>query len=133
MPAFNERKRHNLARYRAEERPWTLTRQTYARDRTPMSHLNASEIGAWAEMVAASDLLRRGYQVFRAVSPSAPCDFVVVIENRCCRVEVKTAHRKKRGGLMFAQKDFDASKHDVLALVTPDGHVTYIPEWPRPS
>jgi hypothetical protein len=118
---------------RARQKAKAEGREWKRKDPSPLAHLRASEIGALSEMAACSDLLRRGYQVFRALSPSAPCDLVVLAENRCYRVEVKTAHRSGSGRLGFATRDFDPTKHDVLALVTPDGVVTYRPEWPRPS
>ena len=35
------------------------------------------DIGAMHEMMVATDLLRRGWEVFRSVSPSSSCDLVI--------------------------------------------------------
>lgn len=39
--------------------------------------LMAGAAGAIGELVAATDLMRRGYHVFRAMSPVSPCDLLV--------------------------------------------------------
>lgn len=86
----------------------------------------ASTVGALSELLAAADLLRRGYHVFRAVSPACPCDLAVMSNSTLIRVEVTTAFRSTHTGKpMHARKL--SSTHDVLALVFRDGTVEYTP------
>lgn len=44
----------------------------------PVVVLTAGTQGAVSEMMAAVDLLRRGYEVFRALSPNAGCDLIAL-------------------------------------------------------
>ena len=56
--------------------------------------LSASTVGAISELAVCSDLLSKGYDVFRSVSPAAPCDLIAHKEGKLIRVEVKTNARK---------------------------------------
>jgi len=53
--------------------------------------------GAIGELVVCVDLLRRGYDVYRAMSPSCPCDLVAIKDGVTYRVEVKTARYNSAG------------------------------------
>lgn len=72
-------------------------------------------IGACAEMVICADLLRRGYDVYRSLSPNADCDLIISFKGKLCRVEVKSAIYK-RGRPMFRRERLDQTKFDMLAL-----------------
>jgi hypothetical protein len=52
--------------------------------------LAASTVGAISELAVCADLLSKGYDVFRSVSPAAPCDLIAQKEGKLIRVEVKT-------------------------------------------
>jgi Holliday junction resolvase-like predicted endonuclease len=73
-------------------------------------------VGACAEMVVCVDLLRRGYDIFRSVSPNSECDLIITYRGRICRVEVKSA-RIRRGRTEFSQQRLNKTKFDMLALV----------------
>lgn len=45
--------------------------------------------GAWGELAVAADLMQRGYEVFRNLSPAGPVDMVVLKDERLWRVQVK--------------------------------------------
>lgn len=83
---------------------------------------NASAKGAWAEALVIADLLARGFEVYTAVSPSADCDLVALVDGICLRVEVRFARVNSSGGLSIAPRE---GQWDVLAVVTGDGTVLY--------
>lgn len=84
--------------------------------------------GAIHEILVAADLMRRGYHVFRAMSPASPCDLAILGDGRLVRVEVTTGHRSVRGNLTHPPKK--PGTHDLLAIVEKDGKITYRPEMP---
>lgn len=85
-------------------------------------------IGACAEMVVCVDLLRRGYDVFRSVSPNSECDLIVSHKGKLCRVEVKSARYAGRRRMEYGRKRLNKTKFDVLALVfLRDNSVCYQP------
>lgn len=94
--------------------------------------ISRGNAGAVSELLACADLLRKGFHVFRSVSPSCPCDIVVITPTGVLlRIEVKTARINKRTGAIYTQKA-PVENYDVLCHVFPDS-ITYDPpinEWP---
>lgn len=52
--------------------------------------MSPATYGALSELRVSCDLIDRGYSVFRALSPNAPCDLVVIKAHQVLRVEVKS-------------------------------------------
>lgn len=95
--------------------------------RWPGDHATGT-IGAIGELMVSADLLRRGYNVFRSLSPNASCDLAIISGGAATRVEVTKAYRTRSGGLQF--NPHERERYDVLALWCVDGSVTYIPSLP---
>lgn len=53
-------------------------------------YLNKSTIGAISELLVSADLLFKGYEVHRALSPDAGCDIVATKKAEVRRIEVRT-------------------------------------------
>ena len=93
----------------------------------PLIPLTSGTTGAVSELVAATDLLRRGYEVFRSLSPACSCDLVIATATgKLLRVEVRTAFQARSGRLYYGT-EVASVQPDVWALVTPSG-VFYKPE-----
>jgi hypothetical protein len=95
--------------------------------------VKCGSIGAIAELIVCSDLLRQGFDVFRSVSNNAACDIIAATySGELCRIEVKSAVMRK-GTIRFKRYRFDTLKHDVLALVfVKTGEIEYsvdVQEW----
>lgn len=91
--------------------------------------ISCPTVGAIHELIVCADLLKRGFQVFRAVSPASDCDLAVLKQFRLIRVEVTTGYISKTGALQYPKHD-DA-KSDALAVVVA-GEIHYLPkvsEW----
>lgn len=89
-------------------------------------NLPSASIGAIHEYLVGIDLLRRGFHVFRALSPSSPGDLAVLVGDRLLLVEVTTGIRLKTGTLSYP-KHSNQQFHS-LAVVEHSGTITYIPE-----
>ena len=78
------------------------------------------------ELLVAADLIRRGYHVFRCLSPHGPCDLAILRDNALLKVEVGSASRSQSGALYRVKKpahyDFD-----ILALIDHSGVIHYEP------
>lgn len=98
--------------------------------------LFAMTVGAISELIAGADLLRLGYAVFRALSPSCPCDLIAMApDGTILRIEVRTGTRVI-DKLQFPTRRIDNGRHDHHAVVTYDGDittVTYLPKLPNPE
>ena len=73
--------------------------------------------GAISELRVAVDLMSRGYNVFRAMSPACTCDLAVLQNGELLRIEVRTAHITTSGKIIYFKKTKD--KTDIWALVLP--------------
>lgn len=87
-------------------------------------------VGAASELVVAADLLRRGYQVFRAVSGSSRTDLVAYKDDsdRPLKIEVKRGSVVQAGYVRYS-KNTPVGRYDVLAVAT-DSAVLYEPDLP---
>ena len=80
--------------------------------------LNSGTLGAISELRVCSDLLNKGWNVFRAVSAASSVDLLIAKEKVILKVEVTTGSLTSSGKLCHPAKDF--SRFDVLAVVLPD-------------
>lgn len=87
--------------------------------------LSPGTIGAISELHVCADLLLRGYEVFRSVSPTASCDLAVLRGSRLLRIEVKSARLHIKTGTLYHERP-EPTRYDHLAVVV-NGKVTYIP------
>lgn len=87
-------------------------------------------IGAISEMRVCVDLLLKGYDVFRAVSPSCSCDLIALKGDRKIRVEVRTGSVSARTGKRQCRKSArDEGRYDCYAFCYHDS-IVYEPELP---
>ena len=94
----------------------------------PFKGKTSATTGAISELRVAVDLLVKGYDVFRALSPNCPCDLAVLKNNKLLRIEVRTAHKSTTGKLYnnpLARDDRD--NIDIYAWVLSD-EIIYEPE-----
>ena len=94
--------------------------------------LPTGTVGAVGELGVCADLLRRGFHVFRSVSPNAPCDIVVLRPDLTPRrVEVRTGLRHSDGSITWAKKPTDTcDAYAVVLYVGAELQIHYIPELP---
>ena len=59
--------------------------------------ISTSTVGAIQELLVSVDLMEKGYHVFRALSPSCPCDLFALKDGKAFDIEVRTAYRKQDG------------------------------------
>lgn len=105
-------------------------RKKYKIDLVPKRYVEGvspGTIGATAELRVCIDLMEKGYHVFRAVSPSSPCDLVILLPDyRTLRVEVKSVREDIKTGAFYAPKA-PVEKYDVICYVT-TSHIIYVPD-----
>ena len=87
--------------------------------------LSSHFTGGASELTASADLLRRGVPVYRALTFVSAADLIIDLDGRLLRVEVRSAKRNASGHIRYAAPQ--KGRYDVLALVEPDGSVTYRP------
>ena len=80
--------------------------------------------GALSELLVAADMMRQGYDVFRAESPHAPFDLVAYRDSAFTRVEVRTVNVRADGSPSPSVKPTDIC--DLYAFVSHDGRIWYV-------
>lgn len=93
------------------------------RELNPPSNLPNATTGAISELKVSIDLLSKGYNVFRALSPSCPCDLAILMDGELLKVEVTTGRYTVGGKATYAAHD--ETKFDILAVVLPDSIMYY--------
>lgn len=101
----------------------------YPRSPYKSAGMNPSTTGALSEMRTAVDLMLRGYEVFRPVSPSATCDLIGLRYGILVRFQVRTGWIGA-GKLRYAKKDSDEGRQDHFAVCLPH-EIVYIPGLPE--
>lgn len=93
--------------------------------------VSTATVGAIQELTVAVDLLRRGLPVFRALSPSCPCDLAILDGDKLIRVEVATGTASLTSANNHIKMRTDRHKFDILAVVVHSGKIMYSTEPPR--
>lgn len=86
---------------------------------TPYAGLTTAAVGAIGELRACSDLLSKGYEVFRALTYTCSCDLVILKDGKLYRVEVKTGYFNIINGVRSHAKPSN-SRFDILCIAYPD-------------
>lgn len=79
-------------------------------------NLPTGTVGALSELLTSVDLLLKGYEVFRAISPACSCDLAVLKNHKLLRVEVRTGFYRGTK-LCVNTASIGGSKYDILAIV----------------
>ena len=102
----------------------------YWRDKRA-NHLNlpTGTVGAMSELLVSVDLMRKGYEVYRALSQSSSSDILVLKDNLSYCFEIRT-------GLYNADKTLSFSKNNIRAkniaiVVYEDMTIHYVPSLDR--
>ena len=116
MPAFGPRwKRTSVTK-------WARQARASVSNPSPVTDISTGTRGAIGELRVCSDLLAKGYAVFRSVSPSCFCDLVIAKGGQLRTVEVRTGKRTRTGELSYPHDN----RADVMAVVLPD-EIVYLP------
>ena len=87
--------------------------------------LKAGHLGAIAELIVAADLMHKGYDVYRPLSPMASCDLLGIYDQDIIRIEVKRAEVSEDGRANCDVRR-NAGKFDLLAIVATSGEIHYV-------
>jgi hypothetical protein len=90
-----------------------------------ISHgLSPAKKGALTELIVCADLISKGYDVFRAVSPACPCDLVAAKKNVLIRVEVRSVTKTPNNKIHPNFGHTDIGRSDIVCFYL-DGEIMY--------
>jgi hypothetical protein len=86
--------------------------------------------GTITEFLVCVDLMKRGYNVFRAISPNSPFDIIAVNHQATHRIEI-TSGNMIGEKLIYNKHNKWKDHFDIIAVVILSGNkIIYIPEIP---
>lgn len=83
-------------------------------------------VGAIAELVVCADLMKKGFDVYRAVSPHAYADLIAIKDGRLYQFEVRTARYMDDGKIFFPTTRLE--NKSVAVVTHTDNKVHYLTE-----
>lgn len=96
--------------------------------KTPFT-ASASTKGAIAELLVAADLMKQGFEVYRALSPDSKCDLLAIKNNQVFHYEIRTANYYKSSldgssKLVYPTKRINGKS--VVVITHSDNKIHYI-------
>ena len=74
-------------------------------------------VGAISELMVSSDLMKKGFAVFRALSPNCICDLIAIKNGGFFRVEVTTGYKSQKNKISHAKKKSKSDgRCDIIAI-----------------
>jgi len=98
----------------------------------PRTQVNTSHVGCIGELLVTIDLMRRGYEIFRGISPACRCDLIAIKEKVSRRIEVTKGYRPTLDKTLKYRRH-NVDNYDVMAIWEDDGLITYLPELEIPK
>lgn len=89
----------------------------------PRPKLCTNTAGALSEYKVIVDLISKGFEIFKAVSPSSSCDLALLKEEKLYRIEVRTGFYTPSGAISHNLANVRA---DIVATVLHD-QIIYLP------
>jgi len=86
--------------------------------------LSTGTIGAITELVVSADLMKKGYEVFRALSPSCSCDVLALKDGLITKFEIRTGTYTVNNILSYGKANVRADK--IAVATYSDNAVHYI-------
>ncbi len=117
---------HTFRKYCNEQCQKEFIKKKHEKFESTTKELGTTKVGAIQEMLVCADLIKKGYDVFRAICSSCPCDIIILKNNQLLRVEVTTGYITSANGYVkIPTKDY--SKFDILAIVLGNSEIIYDP------
>ncbi len=95
-----------------------------------LEDISPGTIGAISELIVAADLMKNGFEVYRALSPSSDCDLIAIKGEEIRKYEVRSGrYYRLSNGKIKITKSEQQKKGKLMAILThSDGLIHYIDE-----
>lgn len=81
--------------------------------------LSSGTVGAAVEMLVCADLIARGFEVYRSVSPHCSGDLIASRNGKYHKIDATLGRLMKNGGISFSKRH-DKTRFDIIAAVATD-------------
>lgn len=90
--------------------------------------LSCGTVGALSEILVSADLLKKGYAVFRSLSPACFCDLIAIKGDEMKKIEVRTGYKMVHSNKIFFPKKLSTINgipNEYAAYVNAENKVYY--------
>lgn len=90
--------------------------------------LPSGTVGAISEILVSADLMKKGWDVYRALSPSSYCDLIAIKNDTILKLEVRTGtyYTRKNTGLTLSYPPKKIAGKTVVVYTYSDNKIHYI-------
>lgn len=74
----------------------------------------SNTVGAISELIVSSDLMKKGFSVFKSLSPSCFCDVIAVKGDVTLKIEIRTGYKRANGTIFYPTKTH--GKIDIFGI-----------------
>lgn len=127
---FNSPSHNGKRKFCSKECRSEFTNNEWKKANNRNLHLPTGTVGTISELLVCTDLLQKGFEVFRSTTPNCSCDLAILKNKILYRIEVTTGTVSGSGKITYPYKD--KNKYDILAIVTKDGKIIYNSEMEMP-
>jgi len=98
---------------------------------TNLTQIPSSTVGAIAEIIVSAELMKRGFEVYRAMSPASYSDLIAISGDNIYKIEVRTGrYRKDKDGNLILSYPPQRTENKKIAVYTHnDKKIHFIDDW----
>ena len=94
----------------------------------PIKNISSGTIGAVAELIVSLDLMKRGYEVYRALSPASSCDILALKGKKVFTIEVRTGYKSKDNKTIITNR-FNMRAKYLAIVIHRTNEIIYEPDF----
>lgn len=91
-----------------------------SRIKSPFSGICSGSVGAISELAASVDLMKKGFEVYRALSPASSCDILALKDGKIYDFEVRTGYRNLLSNTFTVNNANVRAKYFILVVYNKD-------------
>ena len=119
---------HNQAKVKYCSKKCKMNSERRPYSRFCLTDLAPATVGAIAELMACVDLMKNGYEVFRAMSPASNCDILGIKDGVVHLYEVRTgSYIKTEKGKKLVWQNRKSEGKEMIVITYEDGAIHFIP------
>ena len=84
-------------------------------------------VGALSELIASADLMRKGFEVYRALSPASSCDVLAIKGKKVFTFEVRTGYKSTDGKRITVNRTNQRAEN-LIIVIRGTNEIVYEPE-----
>jgi hypothetical protein len=90
--------------------------------------ISSGTVGAIGEILVSGELMMKGYEIYRALSPSSGCDILAIKNDKILKIEVRTGYKTIGNKIAYFEKKTKGEQFAVILYEKDNYKIHYFPE-----